>query len=127
MTHRSRVGVVLIDVPDRTHDDALAFWAGATGRQPRDTGEPEYTELGLHGGLSLAVQRLAGADDAPRVHLDVETDDVEAETARLVALGARVVASPGGYHVMADPAGVLFCVVGVQTGEAFDRHATTWP
>jgi hypothetical protein len=26
-----------------------------------------------------------------------------------------------------DPAGLVFCVVGVQTGGEFDRHATTWP
>jgi hypothetical protein len=28
---------------------------------------------------------------------------------------------------MTDPAGLVFCVVGVQTGAAFDRHATSWP
>ena len=126
MAHRSRVGVVLVDVPHHAHDASLAFWAGATGKQPRDSGEPEYTQLGMHGGIALTVQRL-DSDDAARVHLDVETDDVEAERARLVALGARVVEARDGYYVMADPAGVVFCVVGVQTGEAFDRHATTWP
>jgi len=28
---------------------------------------------------------------------------------------------------MKDPSGMVFDVVGVQTGEDFDRHATTWP
>jgi hypothetical protein len=28
---------------------------------------------------------------------------------------------------MTDPAGLVSCVVGIQTGEAFERHATTWP
>jgi hypothetical protein len=28
---------------------------------------------------------------------------------------------------MTDPAGLVFCVVGVETGEDFERHATTWP
>jgi hypothetical protein len=28
---------------------------------------------------------------------------------------------------MLDPAGLVFCVVGIQTGDEFDRHATTWP
>ena len=126
MAHRSRFGVVLIDLPDRAHDEGLAFWAAATGREPRGSGEPEYTELGVHGGTALAVQRL-GDGDGPRVHLDIETDDVAAETARLVGLGARVVTAQDGWNVMADPVGTVFCVVGVQTGEQFDRHASTWP
>lgn len=54
-----------------------------------------------------------------RVHVDlaVETDkDLEAETARLVALGASVVeqVSMGGgsWSVLADPEGNQFCVAG---------------
>jgi hypothetical protein len=27
---------------------------------------------------------------------------------------------------MLDPAGLVFCVVGIQTGEEFDRYAVTW-
>jgi hypothetical protein len=117
---------VLIDLPAGAHDEALAFWAGATGSEPQPSGEPEYTRLGLQGGLELSVQRL-GDGDAPRVHLDIETDDVAAETARLVGLGARVVTAHDGWNVMADTAGTVFCVVGVQTGDEFDRHASTWP
>ena len=50
-----------------------------------------------------------------------------AEVARLVALGATPIEDMGGYWQMKDPAGQVFCVVGVQTGAEFERHATTWP
>ena len=52
--------------------------------------------------------------------------DVEAETARLVELGATVVEERSGYRILADPGGLVFCVVPVQTPQ-FDEHAVTWP
>jgi hypothetical protein len=60
------------------------------------------------------------------VHLDIETDDVGAEVARVVALGADVVEEREGYVILRDPGGSLFCVVPVQTGEEFEKHAVTW-
>ena len=123
--HRSRLGVVLIDHAD-SHDEALAFWAGTTGRRPTATpGEPEFTELGMVGSVTLAVQRT-GPGTPARAHLDIETDDVDAEVRRVVALGARVVDDRGGHAVLEDPGGLVFCVVPVQSPEAFDAGATTW-
>ncbi|MCA2227752.1 VOC family protein [Nonomuraea aurantiaca] len=46
-------------------------------------------ELGF---TDLGEPRYAGFRDAPRFHVDIETDDVEAETRRLLALGASEVA-----------------------------------
>lgn len=50
-----------------------------------------------------------------RLHLDLEVDDLEAETQRAVALGAalvEVVEDLGGrWHVLRDPEGNLFCLV----------------
>jgi hypothetical protein len=40
-----------------------------------------------------------------RVHLDLRCDDVDAEVARLVALGARVLAASEGWMTLADPEG----------------------
>lgn len=31
-----------------------------------------------------------------------------------------------GYVILQDPGGLVFCVVPVQTGEAFERDALTW-
>ena len=127
--HRSRVGVVLIDHPAASYGAAATFWADATGhtRSGDDpSAEQPYESLqDLPGGVQVALQ-LLGEGTAPRVHLDIETDDVEAETARVLALGARLVEQREGYAILADPGGVLFCVVPVQTGEAFETHATRW-
>jgi hypothetical protein len=46
-----------------------------------------------------------------RVHLDIESTDVEAEVARLEALGARRVAQIHTWWVMEAPTGQRFCVV----------------
>ncbi|WP_091367965.1 VOC family protein [Geodermatophilus telluris] len=128
MPHRSRLAVLLLDLPPAHHAAGTAFWAGATGRTAvPDPADGDWASLGsLAGGLSLEVQRT-GEGTPPRWHVDVETDDVPAEVARLEALGARRLADMGSFWQMTDPAGLVFCVVGVQTGEAFDRYAVRWP
>jgi hypothetical protein len=45
-----------------------------------------------------------------RLHLDLRTPDLEAEVARLVALGAEVLATFERRRVLADPEGNEFCV-----------------
>jgi hypothetical protein len=124
--HRSRIGVILIDHPSTSYDGATAFWGAAAAVTPEPLpGEP-YASLGQLGAVALATQRLEDASP-PRVHLDVETDNVEAEMARLTELGATVTDRRDGYAIMADPGGLVFCVVPVQSGEAFERAATPWP
>lgn len=125
--HRSRIGLVLLDHPDDVWETALAFWAGVQGVQPsgEESGEPEYRSLGTIGSVALESQRT-GAGTTPRLHLDIETDDVAAEVARVVGLGANVLEEREGYTVLRDPAGLVFCVVPVQTGAAFEREAVSW-
>lgn len=79
----------------------------------------------LSGGELFQLQRT-GAGTPPRIHLDIETDDVPAEVERVLKLGASVVEQRQGYAIMADPAGRLFCGVPVQTGADFEHHAITW-
>lgn len=123
--HRSRIGVILVDHSEG-YDEAEAFWAGASGGTPQVQDPPEYTRLRSVGTLDLVMQRT-GPGTPARVHLDIETDDVPAEVARVVDLGARVVEEhPEGFTVLEDPGGLVFCVVGVQTGERFDAEAVTW-
>lgn len=127
--HRSRVGVVLIDHPVETYESAASFWAGVTGTEragPLPGDDPYESLADLGGGLHLEAQRT-GAGTPPRLHLDIETDDVEAEVARVVALGAEVVERRQGYVILADPGGLVFCVVGVQTdADAFAAGARRW-
>lgn len=126
--HRSRLGVVLVDHPPESYDAAAAFWAGAVGSPPLlgPAEDHPFEVLGELGGtLELAMQRT-GEGTEPRVHLDIETDDVRAEVGRVVALGARVVDDRGEHVILADPGGVAFCVVPVQDAENFEQHASRW-
>jgi len=50
-----------------------------------------------------------------RFHLDIETDDVDAEVASLAGLGAVKVASGRTWVVMRDPSGLVFDVVPLDT------------
>ncbi|TDE88823.1 glyoxalase/bleomycin resistance/dioxygenase family protein [Occultella glacieicola] len=126
--HRSRIGVVLIDHPADRYPEAARFWAAATGGSA--TGDPAaeqpYEHLAALGGdVSLYLQRT-GTGTPPGVHLDIETDDVPAETARLLELGARVVVEHDEYRVLTDPGGLVFCIVPVQTKD-FAERARVWP
>lgn len=125
--HRSRIGVVLLDFPGDTHDAAQQFWAGAVGHkaEPEDN-DPDYALLGSLGTLKLFTQRT-GSGTPSRVHLDIETDNVAAEVARMTALGATIDTELEHYTVMRDPSGMVFCVVPVQTGDNFAPNATEWP
>ena len=121
--HRSRIGVVLVDHPEPSHDRAAAFWAGAVGGEVT-ADDDTYSSLGrLPGGVRLEAQRLASG--GPRIHLDIETDDTEAEASRLEALGAVRVGGHDGCVHLQDPAGLVFCVVPVQSAD-FESHATVW-
>ena len=69
------------------------------------------------GGLALGLQKVAEPRIGKnRAHLDWRTADRPAEVARLVALGATVLAEhqmPGfSWTVLADPEGNEFCVGG---------------
>ncbi len=127
MPHRSRLAVLMLDLPPDLHDAGRAFWSGATGHDVTpDPSDENWSSLGAFaGGFHLEVQRT-GHGTPPRWHVDIETDDIPAEVARLEALGATRHRDMGSFWQMLDPAGLVFCVVGIQTGEAFDRYAVTW-
>jgi hypothetical protein len=125
--HRSRLTAALFDVADEDFAAETSFWSGALGCPPKPNEDDEDYEFldGLFSGLQIMVQRI-GESAPSRVHLDIETDDVEAEVRRLEALGAQKVEAVETWWVMRDPAGLLFCVVRVQSPEEFAAHATTW-
>jgi predicted enzyme related to lactoylglutathione lyase len=126
MTHRSRLTAVLVDVPKDDHERAVTFWSAAVGKPgKRLEKHPEYHFFGeVTPGIEFMVQ--ATGDDSPRVHLDIESDDVDAEVARLTKLGATEVGRENSWVIMRDPVGTVFCVVRIQVQESFDAHATSW-
>jgi hypothetical protein len=126
MPHRSHLCTIVIDVPSADHAATAAFWGAATGQEQRQLSFPEFHGARLHESLTLLVQQLG--DGQPRIHVDIHTDDVDAEIARLEALGATVVERRADWTVMSDPAGLPFCVVGAPDGTLDDRSdVTTWP
>jgi hypothetical protein len=126
MAHFSRLSKIVIDVPPAAHGRELAFWGAATG-QPLAQFErhPEYHGAGLHGQeFWLLVQRL---EDGPgRVHIDIHTDDLAAEVARLERLGAERVQQVHSWQVMRDPPGLLFCVIPEPRGSLSESNAQRW-
>lgn len=103
-----RLRNVQIDVPPWGYDGAVTFWAAALGGSPRVSGDGTYTHLvGPRGLVGLHLQRRSSG--GPRVHLDLDAEDPEAEAARLVGLGARRLAA-GPCTVLADPAGNPLCI-----------------
>jgi predicted enzyme related to lactoylglutathione lyase len=126
VVHFSRLSKVVIDVPPADHDRELAFWSAAVGQPLTQFDKyPEYHGAVLHGQeLGLLVQRL---DQGPaRVHVDIHTDDLAAEVARLEELGAERVQQVHFWQVMRDPAGMLFCVLPESPGTLNEDNAQRW-
>jgi Glyoxalase-like domain len=126
MAHHSRLSKIVIDVPPAEHDRELEFWSAAVGQElAQGVKYPEYHGAALHGQeLGLLVQRLG--DGPGRVHLDIHTDDLAAEVARLEELGAERVQLVHAWWIMRDPAGMLFCVVPEPPGSLDDSNAQHW-
>ncbi len=114
--HRSRVTQVSLDVPHDRHDDELRFWHAATGWQLDPSGPAHMPHLvaAQPAPLQLLVQRLGPADvgELTRAHIDVGTDEIPTEVARMQSLGADVVDASHlpRWVVLRDPIGLLFCV-----------------
>lgn len=123
--HKSRLAGFIIDCRTDDLDAAASFWAGALGL---GVGKPSganntYIELDDPSrNLHIEVQSV---EHASRVHLDIETDDIEAEVRRLEALGATRVKQLNTWWVMQAPTGQRFCVVRPQAAD-FAEHANVW-
>lgn len=115
MSHRSRVCAVLFDTESSVYEPTTRFWSGALGRDVEFDASERYASL--EGELDYLVQSVE--PEHRGVHIDIETDDVEAEVARLEGLGARKKYKIKTWWVMEDPGGHAFCVVPVQS--------RTWP
>lgn len=124
--HKSRLAALVIDC--RT-DDLLRqarFWSGALGYPivpPEPDWDGKYIVLaGPDGEAKILLQRV---EHDSRVHLDIETDNVAGEIARLETLGATRVQDLARWTVMEAPSGHRFCVVNPQRPD-FDRNAKEW-
>ena len=125
--HHSRLACLVIDSKTDDLDREAAFWAGALGAQvtaPDGAGADRYRDIdGPAGQPKVLIQKV---EHESRVHLDIETDDIEAEVTRLEALGAKRVAQIRTWWVLEAPSGQRFCVVNPQRPD-FPAGANKWP
>ena len=116
-----RFGVVALGVSDARR--ASEFWSAALGYELREDGFGGWAKVLVPPdgtGTAIALQlSQTPAQDHPRLHLDlhaVDAGEQEAEAARLVALGARLVEwdsypEDPDFIVLEDPEGNRFCIV----------------
>lgn len=126
MAHHSRLSSIVIDCQTDDLAPHLDFWSQALGKRVASGdsgGDGKYAELATDSDEPIIL--LQKVEHAPRVHLDIESDDVDAEADRLVALGARKVAKVKTWWVMEAPSGHRFCVIRPQRA-AFGPHLNRW-
>jgi hypothetical protein len=107
-------------------DGAANFWSRALGRPV----EPPTPESGNYRAFQTGTDEplilVQKVNHPSRVHLDIESDNVDAEVARLEGLGAKRIEKVKTWWVMEAPTGQRFCVVRVQTKD-FAQKANQWP
>jgi hypothetical protein len=124
--HHSRLCAVLIDCRMPDVGKAADFWSKALGRAI-DLNHPGSRDhyLMLETPPGEPIVQIQSVDHESRVHIDIETDDIPAEVARLEKLGAKVASRLERWVVMESPTGQRFCVVRVQ-GLGFAKNANRW-
>jgi Glyoxalase-like domain len=122
--HHSRLSSVIIDCKTSDLPDAARFWSQALGRPAQqDPANPTYISLQMHPGEPIC--QIQSVQHESRVHLDIETDNIDAEVARLVTLGARETERHRTWVVLEAPTGQRFCV-GRPKSSDFPRNANRW-
>lgn len=124
--HKSRFGTIVIDCQGDDIEAAATFWSQALGWKTRPQGagsSPNYRQFDTPPDQPTVL--VQAVSHPSRVHLDIETDNVEAEVRRLEQLGARRVQQVKTWWVMEAPTGQRFCVVRPQRPD-FPAGANAW-
>jgi catechol 2,3-dioxygenase-like lactoylglutathione lyase family enzyme len=112
-----RIGSIVFNCADFTRE--RAFWQSALGYEPRpgsEPGDPPHRFQVLRdpakAGPNVSIDE--GEPERAPLHLDLYSEEPEADVERLLRLGATLYRArePGqDFTVLADPEGNLFCVV----------------
>jgi Glyoxalase-like domain len=121
--HHSRLTAILIDCNKDTYEKGVEFWSAALGREAKPEDDRYAVLEGKPGGMRVMVQSVK---DQPAYHIDIETDDVEAEAARLEKLGAVRKYKVQTWVVMRAPTGHDFCVIRPQSDDFPGPDAKQW-
>ena len=124
--HKSRLGGLIIDCKTDDLDSAGAFWSKALGLKIKSSQHPDDDTYVLlktaEHDIDIEVQQVKHDS---RVHLDIETDDIEAEALRLEKLGAVRIKRMSNWLVMQAPTGQRFCLVNPNR-KNFESLANRW-
>ena len=127
--HRSRVAYFVIDVGDL--DEGVTFWSAALDADAEQTNPNSghiYRRLRLpDSDIRVLLQHTRDPKvSKERMHLDLETDDVESEVQRLETLGATRIDHQQergfDFWVMRDPWGNEFCVIQTEFPDLLSRR-----
>lgn len=126
MPHHSRLSTFLLDCQVDDLSASAEFWSKALGKPIATVdqdGDGRYAELRTESDEPiLLLQKVAHPS---RIHLDIESDDIDAEIERLEKLGAKRIEKIRTWWVMEAPSGHRFCVIRPQR-DAFGPHLNTW-
>ena len=111
------LGMITVDTTDAM--PLARWWADQLGGTIEQENDGWYVIVGLPE-LAQKISFQQVDDPSPgknRLHLDLSSPDLDAETDRLVSVGASLVdrhEMPGGFrwNVLSDPDGNQFCVSG---------------
>ncbi|MBA2415300.1 MAG: VOC family protein [Geodermatophilaceae bacterium] len=108
------LGHLTIDTTDL--DRAIGFWSEVFTAEVWRAPDGAIAVLSCDGMLDLTLQRVDALPSGKNpVHLDLFTADLDAEVARLTALGARLQETHDAHGTtwatMTDPDGLVFDVV----------------
>ena len=124
--HKSRLGALIVDCQQGDLFEHADFWAGALGAEPESRGGQIHTRfIRLSGSPGEAQVLLQRVDHSSRIHIDIESDDIEAEVERLEALGAEVIERMERWVVMEAPSKHRFCIINPIRPD-FEENANVW-
>ena len=126
MAHKSQLGCLIIDCHTDDLDREAEFWGQAFGYEVvrrHQPGDENYRGLATQPGQPRVL--LQKVEHESRIHLDIETDNIDAEVNRLADLGAREISRTKGWCVMEALSGHRFCVI-KQGRTDFDDNAVVW-
>ncbi len=124
--HKSRLGCLIIDCKTDDLDREADFWSKALGGdivRRHEPGDENYRRLTTNNSQPRVL--LQKVTHESRVHLDIETDDIDKEVERLKKLGASEIERMQRWCVMEAPSGHKFCVIKHQD-RGFDEEANQW-
>ena len=124
--HRSRFAGLIIDCDTDDLEQAARFWSKALGYPMRASDlDQDGPYVGLESPDDEPYFEVQQVDHQSRVHIDIESDDLEAEAQRLEALGATRIGTVKKWIVMQAPTGQRFCIVEPESRN-FAETANEW-